>query len=293
MLKFINNLLSRPRPAALAPLLLLAALLMLAAAPVLAGCERPISVPLAPVGMSVIVDGDRLRGIYPAMLEQIAARTGCRFTLSVVPQARLEAMYELGSADIMMPGVETERRKRFGQFVPLSGTRAMLLSVDHRRPPVHNLQELMRRHELRVAVVRGNDYGSVYQTALAELERQKRLYFESDPLRVARLLGQGLADVTILTPMSLAHVMKGDERVRPLLERLRIEELPELPWRENGAYLSLKSLTAQQRTFLAAQLRDAYDAAEVAAEYRRYYPANVVSANQRPRPIAGKGQLVR
>jgi polar amino acid transport system substrate-binding protein len=183
----------------------------------------------------------------------------------------------------MVPAVGTPRRDQFGDFVPMASARAMLLSVDGSRPAVHDLAELLQRHELRVVAVRGNDYGEAYQAALAELGRQGRLYLEPDPLQVARLLGEGMADVTILTPMSLAQAMIENPRVRPLLDRLRIEEMPELPWSHSGIYLSRKTLSAEQRRYLTAQLRQGYDDAKVWEQYRRYYPANVVAASMRLR----------
>ena len=262
---------------------ILGTLLALSGAPALAGCSRPIITPLAPIGISVIVDGDNLSGVYPKLLQRVGAHAGCTFKTSVVPQARLESMFEMGTADLMMPAVGTPRRNQFGEFIPLLSTRAMLLSVDAKRPAVHDLADLLKRREFRVAVVRGNDYGQAYQAALNELASQGRLYMEADPLRVARLLGAGLADATIMTPMSLAHAMKEDARVQPLLQHLRIEELPELPWSESGIYLSNKSLTAEDRHLLAAQLREGFKADDVWDEYRRYYPANVLAASSRVR----------
>jgi len=241
---------------------------MLCAAHAQADCGRTIVAPLAPVGISVVADGDKLSGIYPAILKKVTASTGCVFKTYVVPQARLESMFELGTADIMMPAI---------------GTRAMLLSIDSARPAVRDLAELLQRRELRMVAVRGNDYGEDYQAALAELGRQGRLFLESDPLQVARVLGEGMADVTILTPMSLAHAMMEDGRVRPLMDRLRIEELPELPWRSSGVYLSRKTLSAEQRRYLSLKLKEGFDAAKVWDQYRRYYPANVVAASSRLR----------
>jgi polar amino acid transport system substrate-binding protein len=261
----------------------LAVALLCLAAQARAGCSREIIVPLAPIGMGVVVEGERISGIFPDLLTTVASRTGCRFKMSVVPQARLEALFELGGADLMMPAIGTSRRDRFGEFVPLMASRATLLSVDAQRAPVTDLKQLLERKELRVAVVRGNDYGESYRAVLVELARQDRLYFEPDPLHVARLLGRGMADLTIMTPMSLAYAMREDAGARPLLEKLRIEEVPELPWRNSGVYLSTRSLSEQDRRLLAAQLRDNFNIDAVLAGFRRTYPANVVATSQRPR----------
>lgn len=278
------SILSKPPVrAAIGARLGLAAALLCCAAHAAAGCSRTIIVPLAPVGIGVKAEGERISGIFPDLLQAVSGRTGCQFKMSVVPQARLEALFETGGADLMMPAIGTARRDRYGQFVPLMATRAMLLSVDGQRAAVADLKQLLSRTELRVAVVRGNDYGEAYRDALAELARQGRLYYEPDPLHVARLLGRGMADLTIMTPMSLAHAMKEDADARRLLDRLRVEDVPELPWKNSGIYLSSRSLTPEDRRYLAAQLRDAFDIDAVLAGFRRYYPASVVNTSQKPR----------
>jgi polar amino acid transport system substrate-binding protein len=251
-------------------------LLAVAAPATAAGCSRTLVVPMSPLGISVTVEGDKLGGIYPRLLKSITARTGCEFKTSVVPRARLESMFELGLADLLVPASQTPHRDQLGEFVSLATSRAMLVSVDHKRAPVHSLAELLERRELRVAVVRGNDYGEAYQAAVAELTRQGRLYQEPDPLRVARLLGGGMADVTILTPTTLGEAIKEDARVKPLLDQLRIEELPELPARHSGVYLSRKSLSAEDRRVLADQLRAYAESGAVEEEYRRHYPASLL-----------------
>lgn len=241
-----------------------------------ATCSRPIVVPMSPLGISVTVEGDKLGGIYPRLLKTLTARTGCEFKTSVVPRARLESMFELGLADLLVPASETPARNQLGEFVSIATSRAMLVSIDRKRAPVRSLAELLERRELRVAVVRGNDYGEGYQAAMAELSRQGRLFQEPDPLRVARLLGGGMADVSIVTPTTLAEAMKEDARVRQLFSQLRIEELPELPTRHSGIYLSRKSLTAEDRRLLHEQLRAYAESGEVEEEYRRHYPASLL-----------------
>ena len=248
-----------------------------------AGCARPFTVPLAPIGISVIVSADKVSGIYPSLLDTVSARTGCPFTLSVVPRARLEALFETGKADILMPATGTPRRDRYGVFVPMLATRATLISIDSPRAPVRSMQELLARRELRVALVRGNDYGDTYQTLVTQLIAQGRAFMEVDPLRVARLLRSGLADITIMTPTSFAAVLKEDARVRDMLPRLRLEPLEELPWHESGVYISRTSVTEAERAMLVSQLRAAYKSNAVWEQYQRYYPPEVIAISARPR----------
>ncbi|MCG2583500.1 ABC transporter substrate-binding protein [Massilia sp. TS11] len=271
------------RPSRL-PRLLCAALLAAAAVPAwAAGCTRPLNVPLAPLGVSVIVEGEHVSGIYPRLLERISDRTGCQFKTSVVPQARLEALFAAGGADIMAPASQTRRRDQLGSFVALMETRAMLLSLDKAYASVHSLDELLGLKEVRVAVVRGNDYGEAYQNAVHQLELQGRLYRENDPEHVARLLTAGMADVALITPMSLAHAIKSDSRTAPALPRLRMTALRELGWRASGVYLSLTSLNAAERDYLAHQFREHFRTDEVWDAYKRYYPPEVLAVSVRRR----------
>ncbi len=246
-------------------------------------CPRPFTVPLAPIGISVVVSDAKVGGIYPGLLDTIRARTGCPFKLSLVPRARLEAMFETGLADLLMPATSTPRRDRYGVFVPMLATRAVLISADHRRPPVRSLRELLARRELRVALVRGNDYGDNYEAAVKQLTAQGRAYMEVDPLRVARLLRNGMADVTIMTPTSFTAVLKEDARVHDLLGKLRLEPLDELPWHESGVYVSRTSIGAAERAMLLSQLRAAYQANTVWEQFKRNYPPDVIAISARPR----------
>ncbi|MES2127019.1 MAG: hypothetical protein V4463_07080 [Pseudomonadota bacterium] len=256
---------------------------ILLARPALAGCSRTIVVPMAPIGIGVVADQDGVHGIYPSVLQDISTHTGCIFKTSLVPQARLELLFETGQADVLMPAIGTHRRDEFGAFLPLLGTRAMLVSLDGKRPAVASLADLLLRRELRVAAVRGNDYGQRYQDVIAELGRQGRLLLEADPLHVGRLLAAGLADAALITPMSLAAALKEDAKLKPLLGKVRMEALPELGWQDSGVYLSRKSLGDADREFLAAQLRAAFKADKVWEQYKRYYSPEILAASARLR----------
>ncbi len=247
-----------------------------------AGCARPLLVPVAPIGMSVIVNGNSPSGIYPELLTRVSARTGCLFTLSVVPRARLEALFEAGSADLLMPATRTARRDEAGYFVPLIASRAALLSFDNKRAPVRSLQELVERRELRLALVRGFDYGAPYQSLIKQLSAQGRVFMEVDPVAVARLMGAGLADATLMSPIILAGAVQGDARVEALLAKLRIETFDELSWGESGIYLSKTGVSTPDRATLERALQAAVKSGEVWDSFKRYYPPEILNAGARP-----------
>ncbi|NYE60553.1 polar amino acid transport system substrate-binding protein [Duganella sp. 1224] len=246
------------------------------------GCSRDIAVPVSASGASVIVDGAQVKGIYPDLLRDIGARTGCHFVFSVVPRARQVAMFQTGGADILAPATRTPARDRIGTFIPMINHRAMLISVSSGRAPIGSLRDLLTRRELRVAVVRGFDYGERYTALLAELQKQGRLFTEVDVVAVARLLHAGSADVTIMGPTLMAGAIRREQRVHGLQDKLKAEPVPELPWRQSGAYLS-HALKPEDQALLREALDKAGKSNHVMEGYLHYFRPELLTDSVRPR----------
>ena len=105
------------------------------ALPSLAGaqCSRDIQVPISAIGASVVVNGASISGIYPDLLRSMGAKLGCNFIFTPVPRARLEAMFEAGKADLLIPASSTPRRDQHGLFIPMLGSRPLLISLQGAR----------------------------------------------------------------------------------------------------------------------------------------------------------------
>ncbi|KAB8044505.1 substrate-binding periplasmic protein [Janthinobacterium aquaticum] len=246
-------------------------------------CSRDIVVPVAPIGASVVINGNSITGVYPDVLRTLGAKMGCNFIFTPVPRARLEALFEAGKADILIPATSTPRRDQHGLFIPLLGNRPLLITLAGTRAPISNMQELIERRELRVALVRGYDYGTPYQLMARELSSQGRLFYEVDALSVARLMQSGFIDATIMGPTILAGVAQNDARVHGLADKLRLEALPELPWGQSGAYLSRKSLNTDDQTLLRDLLEKAARSGAVLESFQRHHRPELVAASIRPR----------
>nr|WP_297523994.1 transporter substrate-binding domain-containing protein [uncultured Roseateles sp.] len=237
-----------------------------------ADCTRPIRVPVAPIGMSVVTSGGEVSGVYPDLLRKVSAETGCQFDFVVMPRARVEAMFAAGGADALVPATRTSQRDLHGDFIPLVKARPMLISIASDRAPVESLAELGERRELRVAVVRGFDYGEPYQQLLRTLKAQRRLVVEADAVAVVRTLERQLADVTLMAPSILAGTLLQDSKTRPLLDRLRLEAMAELTWTDSGIYLS-RHLPAKDREVLGDALERNSRSGTVWKTLQKHYPA--------------------
>lgn len=260
-------------------MLAMAALLPLSAG---AACTRPIQVPVAPIGQSVIIHADKVSGAFPDLLNAVGARAGCRFVFTPMPRIRLEKMFEIGKADLLIAATHSARRDESGLFVALVETRPTLIALDSLAAPPRSFAELLARRELRVALVRGFEYGEAYVELSKKLAEQGRLYLEPDPLTVARLLHGGMADVTIMPPSAVVGAVKGDARVDALPAHMRIVPLAELPWIRSGIYISYKSMDAAERATLERALTASSKAGELITMLKRYYSPAVLSESTRP-----------
>lgn len=255
-----------------------------------AGCSRVLQVPVAPIGLGVTVAANgQVGGIYPELMRHVASGEGCDLHFTVVPRARQELMFESGLADILLPARRSPRRDQYGVFVPLFQSRAALVSLDRgaARPPLPELQslaDLQQHHELRLAVVRGYDYGEAYQSLLAAMAAQGRLQQATDPISLVRMLDAGLADLAIVAPTIVTGALRGDARLKDWLPRVQVSTVEELGWGESGVYLSNRSkLGVADRQVLEAGLVQLAKSGAAWREFQRYYPEDSLRLSVRPR----------
>ncbi len=237
-----------------------------------ASCARPLRAPVAPLGLSVTIEDRQVGGIYPELLRELSAACGVEY--AVVPRARQQLLFDTGKADLLVPATRTPARDEYALFVPMVASRPVLISLaQSARPPVRSDTELLDRRELRVAVVRGYDFGPEYRQLVDTLAAQGRLTQAADAASVARMLDGGMADVTLMNSSILLGVLLADAKLRGLATRLRNEALSGLPWSEAGVYVSRRSgLSEQELHGIVDQLETLSRSGRVWAAFQRRFP---------------------
>lgn len=252
------------------------------------GCSREIVVPAAEAAPSISVTRGVVGGLMPDMLATVGARAGCSFRWSIVPRIRLEKMFEGGTADLLVLATRLTRRDHYGVFVPIVEARPMVISLQGEHAPIHSMLELAARRDLRIALVRGYDYGEAYQDMIKAATAQGHLYMEPDVNSVARLIAGKMADVTIMPAVTFIGGLQGDRRVEGIATMLRIEALDDLEWIETGIYLSRKSLGEADRALLEQALIASVKSGAWWAALKKYYPPGALHNNARPLPRDAK-----
>jgi polar amino acid transport system substrate-binding protein len=247
-----------------------------------AECSRPINVPAAPQGVSVVISQGEVTGIMPDILRMVAKETGCDFKLPVVPRARLEMMFSSGDADLLMFATKTPERDQSGQFVPLFKSRAMLVSVKPLGNPVHSIEELAQRPDLRVCLVRGYDYGLAYRRLTSEVMADRWCYAR-DVSDVLRRLQANMADVTVLLPGSVFGAIKSDSRLKDLDGKVKFAELGDVPWQDAGVYVSTRTLPIQDQTVLVDAFRNGGVSSRIMKGFEEAFPPAILNMTVRRR----------
>lgn len=253
-----------------------------------ASCNRPLAVPMAPIGLSVSFDDDRGTGtgtgVYPTLLREVSGDTGCEFQVQRVPRARLQKMFEAGQADLLIPATTSPARARDGEFVPLIQVRASLMTLAPERPVPRSLAALVAQRDFKLAVVRGFSFGSAYDNTVAVMRAQKRLVEEADATGVARALRQGLAQGTVMTASILIGTLVQDPDLSPLIKQVQVDALEELGWSESGVYLSRHSLNDAERRRLREAFQQQARAGRVWQLFNDTHPPGSLSGSIRPLP---------
>lgn len=245
-----------------------------------AACSRALQVPVSAIGFSIVIKDGNIGGIYVDLLREVE-KEGCQFQFSSVPRARSEAMFEAGTADLLLPSTRTARRDELGIFIPMIKSRATIISLVSERPAISSAQDLIARKDLRLVLVRGFDFGPAYRSLVAELTQQGRVILEADVISVARMLKLSKNHISIMAPNILAGAIADDPRVMDLGEKLRFEPIDELPWGEAGLYISKTSLGEADKAFLQNALTRASKSGYFWKKSQQYYSADVLRESMR------------
>jgi len=238
-----------------------------------AACSRPIRVPVAPTGLAVTIDGERVGGTYPELLREFEGPSGCSFRFEIVPRARLNRMFfELAEADLFIPASRTSERDQLGVFVPLVLIEPRLVVRSDARQVPASLQSLRERKDWRMAVVRSHSFGEVYDELIRELDRDKRVDEVADLRQVVAMLRAGRIDFTILPSTLLQPFLDEASAAGHPTEDLRQQPLQGLPPIQTGAYLSRRTLSEADLQWLRGWLQRAGQDGAVLRQYRKLGP---------------------
>ena len=150
-------------------------------------CSRPLSLGLHEHGL--LYTAQTGEGIDKDIAEEMARRSGCHLTLTVLPRARIWQLIETGALDMTLSGISTAERDKFAGFAWYMSNKYYLL-VRHDLY-AQNVEEFRRRNAYRIGLIRSFRYGDQANQFVGVLQEQARVTYAGslDPLYTALLDG--------------------------------------------------------------------------------------------------------
>ncbi|APW44500.1 hypothetical protein [Rhodoferax saidenbachensis] len=264
-------------PPHLLPRLALCAALLGAGCGAGAACSRPIVVPVSSIGVVMVVDGERVSGVYPEVLRDLSEKSGCVFQFQVYPRARSDQMFfDAGTMDVTLPASFVAERAQIATFVPLVKILPTLVSLKPLAADVVSVKQLLENKALRGAVVRGFTFGKEYQALVDTLDKEGRLDMANDISTVARMLVAARVDFTVVPPHLLRAALANDAKGAVWLGQVKSQPLEGLPRIDSGVYISRRSLSEADQEALRVLFTAAARDELFVKGHLKYYPAEAI-----------------
>ena len=200
-------------------------------------CDRPFTLALHEHGL--LYSAQTGEGIDKDIADELARRSGCKISVSVMPRARIWQLIESGALDFSLSGITNEARDKFAAFGWYFSNKYYLLV--RKDAGVQRLTDFERSPALKLGVIRSFRYSANANKLVDKLEADHRVSYSTslDPLYQILLANQ--VQAMIIEPFDYPAIESGQVR-----EQTTIVEFDD-PSVRHGLIMSKKALVATQQ----------------------------------------------
>ena len=138
-------------------------------------CDRPMSLALHDHGL--LYSAQTGEGIDKDIADELARRSGCKFSLPVMPRARIWQLIESGALDFSLSGITNDAREQYAAFAwYFTNPYYLLLRKD---AGVKGAADFERNAALKLGVIRSFRYGPGANRMVDALEAQGRVSYST------------------------------------------------------------------------------------------------------------------
>ena len=228
------------RSAAAALLLALTALTSLAADK--PSCSRTLSLALHEHGL--LYSSQTGEGIDKDIADELIRRSGCKFSVSLMPRARIWQLIESGALDFSLSGITNDSRERFAAFAWYFTNKYYLLV--RKDAAIKSLGDFERNPGLKVGLIRGFRYSPTANRFVDTLETERRVSYSTSLEPLYEVLLENRVQAMIIEPFDYPTLETAT--IREVTQVLEFDD-PSVP---HGLIMSKKALPeSQQRAWRA------------------------------------------
>jgi polar amino acid transport system substrate-binding protein len=205
-------------------------------------CTRPLSLALHEHGL--LYSAQTGEGIDKDLADELARRSGCKLSISVMPRARIWQLIESGALDFSLSGITNEARDRFAAFAWYESNKYYLLV--RKDAGVKTLAEFERNPSLMLGVIRSFRYNPNANRFVDALDEAHRVSFATSLEPLYQVLLDKRVHAMIIEPFDYPTIEHGAIRAQTTIVEF------DDPAVLHGLIMSKKSLPpAQQQAWRA------------------------------------------
>jgi polar amino acid transport system substrate-binding protein len=205
-------------------------------------CTRPLSLALHEHGL--LYSAQTGEGIDKDLADELARRSGCKLSISVMPRARIWQLIESGALDFSLSGITNDARDRFAAFAWYESNKYYLLV--RKDAGVKTLAEFERNPSLTLGVIRGFRYNPNANRFVDVLDDAHRVSFATSLEPLYQVLLDKRVHAMIIEPFDYPTIEHGAIRAQTTIVEF------DDPAVLHGLIMSKKSLPpAQQQAWRA------------------------------------------
>ena len=228
-------------------------------------CIRDRSLGLHEHGL--LYSGQTGEGIDKDIADEMARRSGCHLSLTVLPRARIWQLIETGALDFTLSGITNAQRDKFAAFAWYVSNKYYLLV--RRNADVHSVAEFRRKRGLRLGLIRSFRYGEQANAFVDAIEAEERITYAGtlDPLYTI-LLDDGI-QAMIIEPFDFPMIAGAQLKAQTSI--LEFGDAPVL----HGLVMSRKSLPPAQVTAWRDVLLSMRADGTIRRIFEKYFPVDL------------------
>ena len=200
-------------------------------------CSRPLTLALHEHGL--LYASQTGEGIDKDIADELVRRSGCKFSIALMPRARIWQLIESGALDFSLSGISTEARERFAAFAWYFSNKYYLLvreGLGVQRPA-----DFEARPTLMLGVIRSFRYSASANGLVDRLDALGRVSFATQLGPLYQVLLDGRVQAMIIEPFDYPTLDTANIRSQT---RIVAFDDPPVP---HGLIMSRKSLPAPQQ----------------------------------------------
>lgn len=209
-------------------------------------------------------------GIDKDVADELIKRSGCRFSLSVMPRARIWRSIESGELDFSMSGITNEARDKYAGFAwYLFNKYELLVRKDS---GVASIAEFSGNPQMRMGGIRSFRYSSRLNQLVDQLAPQGRYIEVADHEQLLAMLKRNRIQAMIIEPFNYSQI---ESRALHALTRTLDSGDPAVL---HGLIMSKAALPETEQRKWRALIDDMRADGTLLKIMRRYFPAEDAKA---------------